>query len=110
MINPAKRASRSETRRPGSPFRSNDEGLRADKAVDYILQREAEIMALEIRLSKAQRPGHKRVLALRLQATRASLTSWSDYLNNDAPREARAVMIPRKRALRDQANQLEQTA
>jgi hypothetical protein len=84
----------------GSPFRSHDGAERVQAAEVMLIQRQAELASLELALSTATSAIRKKALRLRIQATRANVASWEDYLEGGvedaepAYREPRAVMTP----------------
>lgn len=93
--NPAARDSRCETRMAAqSPFRSHDDEERAQAAAEMLLKRGQELVVLEARLAKATTATHRNALRTRIAATRRNMQSWLDYLQDEAPRERRAVMHP----------------
>lgn len=80
-----------------SPFRSHKPAHRIVAARAMVEKREAEIAGLERALAAAETLKVQRILTTRLLASRNNLQSWLAYLEEDeAPREARAVIITPK--------------
>lgn len=79
-----------------SPFRSEVESTRLKGAFAMVLKRTQEIYALEAELATAteQSPAARQRLRNRLTASRNNLASWEAYIDQNAPRERRAVITP----------------
>lgn len=77
-----------------SPFRSKAEGTRLKGAFAMVMKRTQEIYALEAEITQEASPAARRRLQTRLTASRNNLASWQAYIDQDAPRERRAVITP----------------
>lgn len=77
-----------------SPFRSALPGRRLIAAEEMVAIREEELAGLEAILATTTDRRKHAAIALRIRATRNNLQSWLDYLDEDAPREPRAVITP----------------
>ncbi len=74
-----------------SPFRSFLSAERREAADRLIRQREEELAVLEIRWRKERTPKRQRLLLTRIQATRAHVVSWQDYIAQGCPRVPNAT-------------------
>lgn len=77
-----------------SPFRSEDEDTRIRAAEAILAQRLSELASLRKINEEETNPKLQRKYATRIRATKNNIKSWVDYLGDNAPREARAVLIP----------------
>lgn len=84
--------------RPGpasaSPFRSKQESTRYVAALAMIGKRQQEIKALTKALEQADTFKDQRRITTRLKACQNNLQAWDTYLEQQQPREPRAVVIP----------------
>lgn len=86
------RNSQSEVVGRNSPYRSKRSGTRNVAAARLVAKRTTEIAALMEALRTSPTAAQQRVLKARIKASRANLQAWLKYIDNEAPRETRAVM------------------
>lgn len=78
-----------------SPFRSKSDDTRLIGALEMVRKRHEELRGLEEILAATTDRRTRLVVQARIRATRNNLQSWEDYLDDEAPREPRAVITPR---------------
>uniref|UniRef100_A0AAU3I5X7 Transposase n=1 Tax=Streptomyces sp. NBC_01393 TaxID=2903851 RepID=A0AAU3I5X7_9ACTN len=76
---------------PASPFRSYRPAERQEAAQALICQREKALKVLERDWRRERKALRQRLLMTRIQATRASIVSWQDYIAEGCPRVPNAT-------------------
>jgi hypothetical protein len=74
-----------------SPFRSFLPAERKKAAEELIEARTEELAALDSLWRRATKPKRQRHLMTRMQAVRANIVSWQDYIAQGCPRVANAT-------------------
>lgn len=89
------RARNSRTAEKGdSPFRKPRGTTRRAAAEVMVARRRRELVALQALAVEAQTSYERRKLSQRVAATRASLKSWTDYLDREYPLVPNATVRP----------------
>lgn len=76
-----------------SPFRSYLVAERQEAAETLVRRRTRALRALERRWAGEGAPRKQRLLLTQVEATRANLRSWEDYLSQGCPRVRNATTI-----------------
>lgn len=80
-----------------SPFRSESDQARYLAAQEMVAKREHELAGLQDILARTKDRSTRKILTQRISATRNNLSSWLRYIEDDAPRDKRAVVTPPKK-------------